>query len=635
MIQTLKCKKCSNQIKIDYSKATKDEFVIGCPFCNQKYKLKKPQPTKEIKSTSADKVISTNIKNIPCPKCKSILGVDLSKIIKFPAIVSCKKCSTRLKINDPNIKSSLAQNKLDKLKTGAPQVKIDTSKIDPKNNWAYNLYYHTRRITYLNKITLFVYLLYLSKSISKTLTETNIAKIDLESFAKLKAESTVISSNVFNSIINPILSENGISPRLMSWATNWFVKKVSIRIIMNILERKGIDKSLPYIKKYIDEVEKDNQKIIVFFTNQYSILIYFLVLILLPLSFGHFREKFLPALFVSLFCAGLPLLLANYKGYLKTKSVLIGNLAFWLLVIILPRYPESSFLNYARETFDSISFYYLYFFTTICLAALISDYLQSKGKNIEIINKLRVLFKPILLVLAIIIPFVCLTLFSTITKHKVTFEELETFTQKNTDYKGYWYFLNSDSTKVNRLNITSQSNISSDESGDINLLLTAYFDEENTIKLNKYEAELKLKEDYSFEIKYPIVFENMFEIKSYENNILNGVLTTSSGEKVAITAAIESDGFEEVIRKKQESIERLTNQVEFNNTIDQGTFTIISDKCYFYSEPSIENQRNAYLVKGESGSFNQVVNGFVFVSYTNADGITTEGWLNTSDIEIN
>lgn len=196
-------------------------------------------------------------------------------------------------------------------------------------------------------------------------------------------------------------------------------------------------------------------------------------------------------------------------------------------------------------------------------------------------------------------------------------------------------FLNSDSTKVNRLNISSQSDIASDESGDINLLLTVNFDQENTIKLNKYEAELKLKEDYSFEIKYPIVFENMFEIKSYENNILNGVLTTSSGEKVAITAARESDGFEEVIRKKQESIERLTNQVEFNNTIDYGTFTIISDKCYFYSEPSIENQRKAYLVKGESGSFNQVVNGFVFVSYTNADGITTEGWLNTSDIEIN
>jgi len=369
--------------------------------------------------------------------------------------------------------------------------------------------------------------------------------------------------------------------------------------------------------------------------HEYAILSYFLFLIIIPISFHDFRFKFWPSIFVSFFCAGLPLLLANYKGYLKTKSVLIGNLVFWLLIIILPRYPESSILDYARETFDSIASYYLYFSTTICLAALISDYLQSKGKNIEIINKLRVLFKPILLALAIIIPFVCLTLFSSITKHKVTSEELDTFNQKNTDYKGYWYFLNSDSSKVDRLYISSQSDISTDESGDINLLLTANFDEANTIKLNKYEVELKLIEDYSFEIKYPIVFENLFEIKSYENNKLNAVLTTSSGEKVAITAEKESDGFEEIIRTKKESIERLTNQVEFNNTIDQGIFTVISDKCYFYSEPSIEKQRKAYLVKGESGSFNQVVNGFVFVSYTNSDGITTEGWLNTRDLEIN
>ena len=162
MIQTLKCKKCTNPIKIDYSKAPKDEFIIGCPSCNQKYKLKKPQPSKEIISSTVDKVVSTNIKNIPCPKCNSNLGVDLSKIIKFPAIISCKKCSTKLKINDPNIKSSLAQNKLDSLKKGPAQLKVDSSKIDPKNNWAYNLYNFTRRVSYLNKLTLFIYLLYLT-----------------------------------------------------------------------------------------------------------------------------------------------------------------------------------------------------------------------------------------------------------------------------------------------------------------------------------------------------------------------------------------------------------------------------------------------------------------------------------------
>ena len=100
MIQTLKCKKCSNPIKIDYSKAPKDEFIIGCPSCNQKYKLKKPQPSKEIISSSVDKVVSTNIKNIPCPKCNSNLGVDLSKIIKALKISRLTIKKIKQKSND-------------------------------------------------------------------------------------------------------------------------------------------------------------------------------------------------------------------------------------------------------------------------------------------------------------------------------------------------------------------------------------------------------------------------------------------------------------------------------------------------------------------------------------------------------
>lgn len=566
MVKDLKCKKCSRNIRIDYSKAQKNEFTIACPGCSQKYKLTKPaasiSPAPVPAANEINSQTPSGLRKIPCPKCKTTLSLDLTKLSKYPAVVSCKKCTTKIRINDPAIKSNLTKNNLDQLKTGTPTVAFDKAKIDPKNNWAYKLYYYTRRIPYLSKVTLIVYLSYLAKSVAGTLSQVKVDKMDQQSFLKLRAEVNVMSSQVFNGVVNPILSKNGISPRLVSWATSWFVKKVSSRILLNIIKFNGIDQNLPYIKKFVADIRSENSAIFRFFTHDYFFIIYFLFLIIIHISFVDFRVKFWPSIFASIFWAGLPLLLAHYKGYLKTKSVLIGNLAFWLLLIILPRYPESSILHYARETFDSISFYYLYLFITICLAALISDFLQSKGKNIEIINKLKFLFKPIVLVLAIMIPFICLTLFSTITKHKVTHEELKTFTQKNTDYEGYWYFLNLDSTKVNRLHISSESDIASDESGDINLLLTVYFDRENTIKLNKYEAELKLKEDYSFEIKYPIVFENLFEIKSHKNNILNGVLSTSSGEKVAITAERDSDGFEEVIRKKQVSIERLTNQID-------------------------------------------------------------------------
>ena len=634
MIQTLKCKNCSNQIKIDYSKAPKDEFVIGCPSCSQKYKLKKPQPKIENNTATEVKAVSTKIKNIPCPKCKTILGLDFSKIIKFPAIVACKKCSAKLKIQDPSLKSPLKQNKLDGLKTESPQLKIDSSKIDPKNNWAYNLYFYTRKISYLNKVTLLIYLLYLTKSISQTLSEINISKIDQESFIKIKAETTVIASNIFNSIVNPILKENGISPKLMTWATSWFVKKLSVRIIMNILDKKGVDKNLPYIKKYIDEAEKENQKIASFFSNQYFVLAFLVAMIFAPISFGRSNFSFWPTLFISLLWAGLPILVSNNKNFHKTKSTLIGNFAFWFLLIILPRNPESSFLIYARETFESISTYYVYFFAVIGLSALNSDYQQSKGKKSEFENKIAFIFKSKFIALSFLIPFLSLTVYSTLTKHNVSSEELDAFNKKNSSFKGSWYFLNADTTKVNRLTITSNSKISIDKSGDVELTLTAYFDSQNSFNLNKNEIELKLKEDYSFEIKYPISFDNVFEITSYENNSLKGVASISNGEKINIIASRESYNLQDLIQKKRARLEYLSQQAALNTSVSQGQFTIISDKCYFYSEPSFENQRKAYLVKGETGSFIQSENGFVFTSFTNSNGVTTEGWLDTNNLEI-
>lgn len=361
------------------------------------------------------------------------------------------------------------------------------------------------------------------------------------------------------------------------------------------------------------------------FTHEYAILVYFLFLIIVPATFDDFSFGFWPSVFTALFWAGLPLLLAIKKDFNKTKNVLIGNLAFWLLVIIIPIYSNSSFLNFARESFDSLSTYYICFFTTICLVALLLDYFFSKGKTIDLFKKSDLIFKPFFMVLVIAIPFVCLTLFSALTKHKVSFEELDAFNKKNTNFQGYWYFLNADSTKVNRFNIYSSAIISSDKSGDIDLVLTAQFDEDNTVKMKKYDSEIKMKEGYDFEIKYPIVFENVFEISSSNNNILKAVIYSSSGEKINLTAVRESNVFEEAIRKKQEKIQLLMNQ---------GTYKVIVDKCNLYYSPGYGSELENYLVNGQNGTFTKFVDGFVFTSFLNENGLTIEGWILASDIEI-
>ena len=181
-------------MRIDYDKAPSAVFTIACPKCSQKYKLQKPEiSTKKVEAKPENKKVenSNQTKVIPCPTCKTQLKLDFSRIAKFPAIVACKSCNTKIKLNDPN----LASNK--QISTEAKQAKIgiDKSAIDPKNNWAYSLYYYTRRISYVNKVTLMIYLTYLLRSIAKSLSKTSIQTIDAQSFLKLKAESNAISVN--------------------------------------------------------------------------------------------------------------------------------------------------------------------------------------------------------------------------------------------------------------------------------------------------------------------------------------------------------------------------------------------------------------------------------------------------------
>jgi hypothetical protein len=72
---------------------------------------------------------------------------------------------------------------------------------------------------------------------------------------------------------------------------------------------------------------------------------------------------------------------------------------------------------------------------------------------------------------------------------------------------------------------------------------------------------------------------------------------------------------------------------ENESEISSGLYLVVSDKCYFYAEPNLNNKQKAYLVKGQSGEFSQFENGFVYATFTYKNK-TTEGWLKSEDLEI-
>ena len=61
-----------------------------------------------------------------------------------------------------------------------------------------------------------------------------------------------------------------------------------------------------------------------------------------------------------------------------------------------------------------------------------------------------------------------------------------------------------------------------------------------------------------------------------------------------------------------------------------GLVTVISDRAYFHSTPNTVSKRNAYIVKGQGGTFTKVENNFGYLSFT-YNGKTTVGWIPVSD----
>jgi hypothetical protein len=61
-----------------------------------------------------------------------------------------------------------------------------------------------------------------------------------------------------------------------------------------------------------------------------------------------------------------------------------------------------------------------------------------------------------------------------------------------------------------------------------------------------------------------------------------------------------------------------------------GLVTVTTDRAYFHSTPNVASKRNAYIVKGQGGTFTKVENNFGYLTFT-YNGKVTQGWLQVSD----
>ena len=358
----------------------------------------------------------------------------------------------------------------------------------------------------------------------------------------------------------------------------------------------------------IDKISK-NRSII---THDYTIISIILITILIPLSFNNykFNLRLFDSLLYASFFGVLPFLLSKYKKFNNTKNILIGNFVFWGFIILFPHnYYNSSFLYYVNKSFNSILNYYQYFFSFICISALIYDYFESKGKKIIQIEKYKILFKSFIIGMGFLIPLTTLILISTLTKHRVSSEELTTFNERNLNFDGYWYFINSDSTRVDMLTLDLTSNISTEENGDIIVNVTAEVDENESNKFTKNNFKTILEIDYSSNLIFPIKFDESFQIKSIKNEILTCVVKTSEGKSINIIAKREISELEAMINNKKNSVNinennEKINYLSFKNYEESDLVYYIfeDDKGASYNFSSIPN---TYKLIDENNNINQ------------------------------
>lgn len=85
-------------------------------------------------------------------------------------------------------------------------------------------------------------------------------------------------------------------------------------------------------------------------------------------------------------------------------------------------------------------------------------------------------------------------------------------------------------------------------------------------------------------------------------------------------------------KKKEEIVEEARKSSEF---YPSAQCVVVSKRTYFYSTPEEYNRGKAYLIEGDRVYVEKVQRNFVYVQFYNEySGKSTNGWLDTKDLEI-
>jgi len=382
------------------------------------------------------------------------------------------------------------------------------------------------------------------------------------------------------------------------------------------------------------------------FLSAKAFIVYFSILLILPFIFVVIRGgnsegmSYAFIIFSILICSLLPLKIAKAKSFTRLNTLFKVNLIVWSVALIwLPiQYEISFFSTYALHSlYYDFTEYYSFFFLLLGGLALTADVFEKEGKTIDFFRKISIFFNPKLWLYTILIALFSVTTYKFFTVHILSYEEMETFKSKNDIFSGSWYYVNQDTTAVEFVNFYFDYNRHG-ESGEVKVDYTAQIIENGTFQVKNYSPKTSMILDYTQQISFPLLFDDVIKVEGVDEKELKGKIFFSNGSSKGFVFYRDSEKLNELVTAKENrQLASETVDFEFGEEqegVFEKSFVVNSEKTYFHNGPNTSERRKAYMVKGDTGTFDAVVDGFVFVRFTNSRGTVSEGWVQLSDLNV-
>lgn len=287
---------------------------------------------------------------------------------------------------------------------------------------------------------------------------------------------------------------------------------------------------------------------------------------------------------------GLPALIFYKLKLNRSLKIYVASLVtLSILTFFLPDRYESSgaiLINYLDAYFNAFTLFTIPFYL-LMIIAIVTDLLEIyKSEYLAMITpRWRILFKPLLPVLFLLVPLILSFFYYSITRTIITKEDKEKFVQENSYFSGDWYFLNNSNTKVLQLEISEPRDVTVKEkySDSLNASISMRLNEADNNNVQSLYESIDFSLGYSNKIFFPLRFEKHIEILSMDDDVLNIKLTYDGGETQKTKAYRKSERLYEVIQnKKAELLKQKQDELYKTENILIAKFSYVEFGDFFH-----------------------------------------------------